>query len=265
LSHLTEACKKQALWESVDSSEFCKDLVASQQQQQQQHTAIQQALPTPQGPVLPQLNPRKKLAANHGLRVLDADGNPVKSSPQTVAYALVSEEKRYAKIFRKSKPLDLVQKYRAEDRSTRAMVDQVYTYMVVTRAEFALFSCYFGVYGAWRPTDQPGTLLMSGCFLHSTKGPDATAMGLAAFVQEQVLKYTISGRRVHQPNTDWPSLGGAGQGRGASGGSGGGARDRDQGGGDQENKRSKSTRPRSAPVSDHCLSVIGLWVLGSSS
>ena len=86
-------------------------------------------------------------------------------------FILVAEIKRFTKLDRNGCPVGLAAEYSKQppdalSRSVRAMLDQLWTYMVVTGVEFSWFSCYYYTWIAWRSPDDPTRLQLSQPFSH---------------------------------------------------------------------------------------------------
>ena len=106
----------------------------------------------------------------------------------------VAHVKRFAKLMRDGRPVDLVTEYSKQppdalSRSVRAMLDQLWTYMVVTGVEFSWLSCYYYTWIAWRSHDDPTQLRLSQPFRHDTDGDSGgiTVMAALAWLQDQTL------------------------------------------------------------------------------
>ena len=104
----------------------------------------------------------------------------------------IAEVKRLAKLARGDLPVELVIEYSKQpdalSQSVRAMLDQLWTYMVVTGVEFSWFSCYYFTWIAWRSPDKPTQLRLSKPFRHDTDGKSGiTVMAALAWLQDQTL------------------------------------------------------------------------------
>ena len=105
----------------------------------------------------------------------------------------VAEVKRFSKVVRDGLSVDLMREYSKEppdalSRSVRAMLDQLWTYMVVTGVEFSWFSCYYFTWIAWRSHDDPTQLRLSQPFRHDTDGNSGiTVLAALAWLQDQAL------------------------------------------------------------------------------
>ena len=121
-------------------------------------------------------------------------------------YFSVAHVKRFAKLVRDGHPVDLVMEYSKQppdalSRSVRAMLDQLWTYMVVTGVEFSWLSCYYFTWIAWRSHDDPTQLRLSQPFRHDTDGDSGgvTVMAALAWLQDQTLSRL--GLRHHSMET----------------------------------------------------------------
>ena len=86
--------------------------------------------------------------------------------------------------------IDLYAKVPADSLSTsvRIMLDQLWTYMVLTGVEFGWLSCYYFTWLAWRPSDHPERMCLSRPYHHDVDGDDGvTVMGALSWLQEQVV------------------------------------------------------------------------------
>ena len=75
---------------------------------------------------------------------------------------------RFIKLARDGSPVNLVKEHSKQppdalSLSVRAMMDQLWTYMVVTGVEFSWFSCYYYTWIARRSPDDP----QRSCAFHS--------------------------------------------------------------------------------------------------
>lgn len=123
-------------------------------------------------------------------------------------FVAVAEVKRYAKLFKDGLPLSLVDLCSAAGdgdelaESARHIINQLFTYMVVTGVQFGWLSCYCATWLAWRPLDQPDHLFLSKPFLHSvdaTSAPGGAVTKLAAlsWLQDVAMSAWLRGHR-HQ-------------------------------------------------------------------
>lgn len=122
-------------------------------------------------------------------------------------YVAVGEAKRCEKLFREGRPLDLCGLFNGsntggQDKSSqlqasvRHMLDQLFTYFVVTGVLFGWLTCFYATWLVYRPLDKPGCLMLSRPFLHSDERP--TAMAALSWQQAQAVKLWQDGSR-HQP------------------------------------------------------------------
>ena len=122
----------------------------------------------------------------------------------------VAEVKRVAKLARGDLPVELVMEYSKQlpdglSQSVRAMLDQLWTYMVVTGVEFSWFSCYYYTWIAWRSPDDPTQLRLSQPFRHDTDGNSGiTVLAALAWLQDQTLSRLD--QRHHSMETTIASL-----------------------------------------------------------
>ena len=122
----------------------------------------------------------------------------------------IAEVKRSAKLARGDLPVELVVEYSKQlpdalSQSVRAMLDQLWTYMVVTGVEFSWLSCYYFTWIAWRSPDDPTQLRLSQPFRHDTDGSSGiTVLAALAWLQDQTL-YRLD-QRHHSMETTITSL-----------------------------------------------------------
>ena len=205
-----------------------------------------------------------------------ADGLSVASTssmghPDVNLMAVVSEVKRLGKLVNADgNPLDLHKLFMEGHKSVRRMLNQLYTYMVLTGVEFGFLSCFYFTWIAWRPLSSPDCLHLSGPFRHDTSAASGgvTTMAALSWIQDLAMERTIGQAIRHAPyvrpaatggirspetsdveddgadddDEDWKDSGGGDQDSGDGGGGGGGNEARDvpsaaSMGGDRGSKR----------------------------
>ena len=87
-------------------------------------------------------------------------------------------------------PVDLVTTYRDGNASVREIVKQLYTYMCIKDVKYAILSCYFATFIAYRPVRPAGeatTLYLSRGYKWSDKHPRVTAMGAVMWLLRRAI------------------------------------------------------------------------------
>ena len=181
---------------------------------QSHQVEVQSARPSP-FPLRPRMEPRPSQgrsstgrlrvdfalvsASSAGAASLSASsaGAAGPSASSAGRYFSVAEIKRLVKLMQAGvlppTPLGLINLYAkvpADSLSTsvRIMLDQLWTYMVLTGVEFGWISCYYFTWLAWRPSDHPERMCLSRPYHHDVDGDDGvTVMGALSWLQEQVV------------------------------------------------------------------------------
>jgi hypothetical protein len=136
-----------------------------------------------------------------------ADGPSVASTsskvhPDISLLALVSELKRLGKLVDAfGNPLPLHQLFKEGCISVCLMLNQLYTYMVLTGVEFGFLSCFYFTWIAWRPLSSPDCLHLSGPFKHDTSAASGgvTTMAALSWIQDLAMQRTIGQAIRHAP------------------------------------------------------------------
>lgn len=133
-----------------------------------------------------------------------AGGQSQASTPATDVrrIALVSELKRLGKLVdADGNPLDLHRLSREGNASVCRMLDQLFTYMVLTRVEFGWLSCFYFTWLAWRPLSDPDCLHLSKPFRHDTSAVSGgvTTMAALSWMQDLAMERTIRQGIRHSP------------------------------------------------------------------
>ena len=181
---------------------------------QSHQVEVQSARPSP-FPLRPRMEPRPSQgrsstgrlrvdfalvsASSAGAASLSASsaGAAGPSASSAGRYFSVAEIKRLVKLMQAGvlppTPLGLINLYAkvpADSLSTsvRIMLDQLWTYMVLTGVEFGWISCYYFTWLAWRPSDHPERMCLSRPYHHDVDGDDGvTVMGALSWLQEQIV------------------------------------------------------------------------------
>jgi hypothetical protein len=217
---LTQFADGKGRWEPFDFADFIKGLPPAVPQQPQLASAAAAGSAA-------EAQLASKVVPDLAFKLMQsASSSSSSASTKPGRYGSALEIKRYSTVFRQGEPINFVELINRRDpqKSAKAIIDQAYTYLVLLQAEFALLSAWFGTWLLWRPIDQPCIIRVSHCYQHDAQHPAATPMGAMGWLQEQVLKYTASGQRVHAAyEGPVPSPGSRGAQAGGRGGQGGGA------------------------------------------
>ena len=127
---------------------------------------------------------------------------------------IVGEAKHFGKLDADGQPPDLIPIFtqpesEASDegrmrQSVHRILDQLFTYMVLTGVEFGWLSSFYYTWLAWRPLDNPDCLRLSRPFLHCTSGVDrgVPAMAALSWLQDEGMTRThYKGFRHAPPHT----------------------------------------------------------------
>ena len=140
-------------------------------------------------------------------------------------YVAVGKVKRYAKLMRDDRPVDLFHVHsspvdlpaglpvvsrpecdeEALHASTHCILNQPFVDMVATGVEFAWLSCYAATWFCWRLLEELDQLQVSETFPHSAWGADSTVVALL-WLQDQAMERTYNCGKRHAAPTIGSSL-----------------------------------------------------------